>query len=276
MTMARLHGRMVALVAGAAGLCSLAATANADGYQRRAYAPVACCSWSGFYVGINGGYGFSANDDGVAWTETFAATPFFGPANAGSLDIAGGFAGIQLGYNAQMGPWVLGIEADFQGADISDETTGSITPYLAAGGVATMTSSNRVGWFGTLRPRLGYTWDRTLLYATGGLAWGGVTHTMRWVDNFGFLAQDRTSTSPTGYVVGGGIEHMLSCCWSIKVEYQYINLGSEHYIAPELFTPGAAAAATAFAIHTDTQTDFHTVRIGLNWKWDDRRDKPLK
>jgi opacity protein-like surface antigen len=69
---------------------------------------------------------------------------------------------------------------------------------------------------------------------------------------------------------------MLSCCWSIKVEYQYINLGSEHYIAPELFTPGAAAAATAFAIHTDTQTDFHTVRIGLNWKWDDRRDKPLK
>ncbi len=275
--MAKLNSRVVALVVGAAGLCGVAATASADGYERRASyaAPVAaCCSWSGFYVGINGGYGFSANDDGVAWNETFATLPFFGPVNGGSLNIAGGFAGLQVGYNAQMGHWVLGIEADFQGADISDDTTATTTPYLAAGGVATLTSSNTVGWFGTLRPRLGYAWDRTLIYGTGGFAWGGIKHSMFWIDNFGFSARDQTSSSEAGYVLGAGVEHMFSCCWSLKLEYQYINFGSQNYIAPELFGPGGAA--TAFAIHTDTQTDFHTVRIGLNYKFNDRREAPLK
>jgi outer membrane immunogenic protein len=272
--MAKLNSNLLALVVGAVGLCGLAATASADGYQKRGYAPAGCCfSWSGFYVGINGGYGFSADDEGVAWRETFNTTPFFGPGNGGSLDIAGGFGGIQLGYNFQNGRWVFGIEADLQGADISDQSAG-LTPYLA-GGTATFTSEHQVGWFGTLRPRLGYSWDRTLVYATGGFAWGQVKHSMRWTDGFGFEARDTTSSAEVGYAVGAGIEHAFNCCWSVKLEYQYIDLGSQHYVAPELFGPGGAA--TAFAIHTDTDTDFHTVRVGLNWKWHDRREaKPLK
>jgi len=277
--MSKLQSRVVALVVGATSLCGLAATANADGYERRVgYAPaVACCSWSGFYVGINGGYAFSANDDDPTWRETFATLPFFGPAPGGSLNIAGGFAGGQVGYNAQLGHWVLGIEADFQGADISDQSASSITPYLAPGGVATFTSTSRVGSFGSLRPRLGYAWDRTLVYATGGFAWGDVRHSMLWRDNFGFSAQDTTRNLETGYTVGAGFEHMFSCCWSVKLEYQYVNLGSQHYIAPELFTvSGTGGVATAFAINTDTQTDFHTVRVGLNYKFNDRREAPLK
>jgi outer membrane immunogenic protein len=97
---------------------------------------------------------------------------------------------------------------------------------------------------------------------------------MLWNDSAGFVARDQTSSSATGYVVGAGIEHAFSCCWSVKLEYQYINLGSEHYVAPELFIP-AGGIATAFAIHTDHDTDFHTVRLGLNWRWHDR-EKPLK
>jgi len=274
--MAKLHSRVVAFVVKTDGLSAVAATASADGYERRGYAPVACCfSWTGFYVGINGGYGFSARDEDVVWNETFATTPFFGPASAGSLNPAGAFGGVQVGYNQQLGSLVVGIEADLQGAGISDSATGVTTPYLAPGGVASMTSKNSVGWFGTVRPRLGFAWDRTLLYATGGLAWGGITHEMQWSDNFGFSTpQDRVSSSQVGYVLGGGIEYGFSHNLRLKLEYQYLDFGTTHYKAPELFGPGGAA--TAFAINTDTHTDFHTVRVGLNWKWDERREAPLK
>jgi outer membrane immunogenic protein len=276
--MAKLHCGVVALVVGAAGLCGLAAAASADGYVRRGYAPVAaCCSWSGMYIGINGGYGFSADDQAVVVTETVQAAPptISSSGVFGSLDAAGGFGGLQVGYNFQNGGWVFGIEADFQASDISDDAHGFIPNWLPGGLNATVDSSTKVGWFGTLRPRLGLAWDRTLVYATGGFAWGGVKHSLRFVDNFGFTAQDNSSNSQAGYVVGAGVEHMFNCCWSVKFEYQYINLGSEHYSAPLLFTAGGGAP-TVFRESTDVDTEFHTLRIGLNWKWDDRRDKPLK
>jgi outer membrane immunogenic protein len=124
-------------------------------------------------------------------------------------------------------------------------------------------TNNKVNRFGTLRPRLGLAWDRTLVYATGGLAWGNVEHTMRWRDSFGFTAFDHVAGMQVGYVVGGGIEHAFSRHVSLKLEYQYINLGSQHYTATEL---DAFAATSGFIVNTDTETDFHTVRLGLNFK----------
>lgn len=262
------------LAVGILGVFGASATASADGYGGPGIVVAPRSTWSGFYAGVNGGYGFAANSETVSILETFATTPFFGPANHGSLDIAGGFGGGQIGVNHQMGAWVVGLEADIQAADITDSSSGSVTPYLVAGGVATATTKNTVSAFGTVRPRIGFTWDRTLLYATGGLAWGEVQHSMNWADNFGFSASERKSTNQFGYVVGGGIEHAFSPRLSLKLEYQYIDLGSDHHKAPELFGPGGAA--TAFAVATDTQTDFHTVRIGLNYKFDDRREAPLK
>jgi outer membrane immunogenic protein len=267
--------RVVALAVGAAGLCGWAATASADGYvAKRGHAPAGCCfSWSGFYVGINGGYGWSADDNAVVNTETvnsvFSARGVFG-----SLDPSGGFGGAQVGWNAQTGPWVWGIEADFQAADISDDSTGTVINFLP-GLNATVDTATRVNWFGTLRTRLGFTWDRTMIYGTGGFAWGSVDHRFLFRDNFGFAARDASSSTETGYTVGAGIEHAFSCCWSVKFEYQYVNLGSQHYTAPLLFV-GGGGAATAFAEHTDVDTDFHTVRVGLNWRWHDREKKPLK
>jgi outer membrane immunogenic protein len=256
----------------AAGLFGSAAPALADGYERGVYAPR--FSWSGFYVGINGGYGFGAGSDAVIVTET-VNTVFSASGNFGSLDIAGPFGGAQIGYNAQMGSLVLGLEADIQVGDIADSSHGVVNDFLPGGLNATVDTTNRVGWFGTLRPRIGFAWDRTLVYATGGFAFGDVRHSMRFVDNFGFTGQDTTRSSQVGYTVGGGIEHAISAGWSLKAEYQYIDLGTQHYTAPLLFTAGGGAA-TVFAENTDTRTDFHTVRIGLNWKWDDRRGAPLK
>src|SRR5262249_52644394 len=130
------------------------------------------------------------------------------------------------------------------------------------------------GWFGTLRPRLGYAWDRTLVYATGGLAVAEITHSMRFVDNFGFTAQDHTTKQEAGWVVGGGVEQAFSAGWRPKLGDQCFPLGNEHYTAPLRFGPGGAT--TVFTENTDTRDNFHTVRLGLNYKFGLRDEAPLK
>jgi outer membrane immunogenic protein len=279
--MAKLQTSVIALAVAAGGLLGLSATASADGYVRGP-APVAgCCSWSGMYFGINGGYGWSATDNDVVVFETVQAQGVINPSGVGvfgSTSPSGGFGGLTVGYNFKgcCGPWVAGIEADFEGSGISDKSTGFVPNYLPGGLNATVDTNLQLTAFGTLRGRLGYSVGPTLLYATGGLAWGEVTHTMRFVDNFGFTAQDRSSDSRTGYVVGAGAEYMMSCCWSLKLEYQYINLGSEGWSAPLLFTAGGGAATVFRENQAKVDLDFHTVRVGLNYKFNDNRDAPLK
>jgi outer membrane immunogenic protein len=102
------------------GVCGATAAANADGYQRaRVAAPCCAFSWTGVYVGANGGYGWGPSDV-VHIDETFNGAPFFN-GNFGSLALSGGFGGFQVGGNFQMGAVVLGLESDFQWGDISDE-----------------------------------------------------------------------------------------------------------------------------------------------------------
>jgi outer membrane immunogenic protein len=261
----------IALAAGMLGLLGLASTASADGYVGRGGA---CCqySWTGFYVGINGGYGFAGHDQTVTVIETANAVPN-AAGNFGSLSIAGGFGGLQVGYNAQAGRWVLGVEADLQGGEISDKSQGVVNNFLP-GLNATVDTKNSVGWFGTLRPRIGYSWDRTLVYVTGGVAFGSIKHSLHFADNFNFAAQDNVSFAQIGYAVGGGVEHAFSSRLSIKFEYQYIDLGSHTHVAPLLF--GVPPVATVFSERTTTQTDFHTLRVGLNYKFGERGEAPLK
>ena len=128
--------------------------------------------------------------------------------------------------------------------------------------IYTIGTSNQVQRFGTVRARFGLAWDRTLVYGTAGLAWGRVSHTLVFEDNAGFTAFAHQSGTQVGYALGGGVEHMLSQRLSLKVEYQYIDLGSESYLVRENTT----GAGSAFFLNTDTQTDFHTVRLGLNYK----------
>ena len=127
---------IVGLTTAIVGLFGAATAVSADGYVGRGGA---CCqySWTGFYVGINGGYGFAGHDQTVTVIETFNGAPE-AAGNFGSLNIAGGFGGAQVGYNAQMGRWVLGVEADLQGGDISDKSHGVVNNFLPGGLNATV------------------------------------------------------------------------------------------------------------------------------------------
>lgn len=218
-------------------------------------APAVAYNWTGFYAGINGGYAFGSSRD-VTMSELFPAT---GPLvdSYGSLSPKGGFGGVQAGYNRQAGNFVFGLEGDIQGGDISDKTgrIGTATGYF-------LSTKSQVNWFGTVRPRIGYAFDNILIYATGGLAVGGVKYTQNYV-NGDFLAHPRTSKTRVGFAVGGGAEYALNEHWTAKLEYQYIDLGRSKISATEI----NGGEPTDYTIHTRLHTDFHTVRLGANYKF---------
>ena len=231
-------------------------------------------NWSGFYLGINGGYGWAGQSSRLnasAIDETLAT------ASASSkLWPEGGFGGGQLGFNVQRDRFVFGVEADIQGAGISGRT--STEAALGGGTVITDAwAKSTLDWFGTLRGRAGYAVGGTLLYATGGFAYGGVRDRLNQAvtssNAGGATAYDSASsgTTATGYVVGGGFETAITPTWSFKAEYQYIDLGSTllstatadgdlPYTCPGGTCSDNGSASTKF------NHIYNTVRVGLNYK----------
>ena len=207
-----------------------------------AYSPPAAYvetnSWAGFYAGINGGYGWG----GASGTTSFEGDAF------GRAQPQGGFGGGQIGYNFQSGSFVYGLETDFQGGDLSGRTAG-----ISANG-NDFASKDRTDWFGTARGRLGYSFGRTLIYGTGGFAYGDVRE--RAVDGGAVLAGSGTQT---GWVAGGGAEYKITPAWSLKGEYQYIDLSGSKLTG--LDATGAAASANG------ADSTFQTVRLGLNYSF---------
>lgn len=254
-----------------AALIALAATQPALAADAPYWAPPSAAApfnWNGFYIGANGGYAWHAGQEVELLTDNILPAPNnLGQATAASRGIfgniagAGWFYGGQVGYNFQLGPsWLVGVESDLQFSRIQNNVAGTITP---AGGVPITASANfNIDWFGTVRGRVGMVADSWLLFATAGLAYGQVGYNMFAVDTN--LLQTTLSTTDTkfGYVVGAGIEYMLTPNFILKGEYQYINLGSI----------GATAPVTPVAVPLETATlrsiaaAFHTFRLGLNFK----------
>jgi outer membrane immunogenic protein len=230
-------------------------------YKAPAVAPVVA-PWTGFYVGGNFGYGWSRDRD-VIVDETLDGAPFIdgtwpGFGRFGNLEMNGIFGGGQAGYNWQTGSWVLGIEADIQGADIDGSATATL-PYIDALDTITVTTTGKLDWFGTVRARLGFAWDRALFYATGGVAFGEVKYRQVMTDTFLFDAVGSGKSDSVGWTVGGGIEYLFAPNWSVKAEYQFLDFGTKRFTFPEIGPdPG-------FAISTDLRSEFHTARVGLNY-----------
>ena len=184
--------------------------------------------WTGAYIGVNAGGGFG----------TFKLTPNLG--SGLSLSSGGFLGGVQAGYNWQSGQMVYGVEADFQGSDVKASLSG-------IGGPGTELET-KVDWFGTLRARLGYTpVDRFMVYGTGGLAYG---HEKTSISGIGGTSFSKTKA---GWTVGGGAEYAINSNWTIKSEYLYTDLGKA------TFNVGANSI--------DVKVPFHTVRVGLNYKF---------
>jgi outer membrane immunogenic protein len=212
-------------------------------------------TWAGFYLGVNGGIGgfnsFEFRDDTFL---TATGTDFRRIAGDGIS--FGGFGGGQLGYNIQAGSFVYGIEADIQGSNIQ----GKAAEFQTVGTVGRIgTATQDIDFFGTVRGRLGYAWGGTLLYATGGFAYGGVKTSFAFEDSLGNHGRVSNSQTSTGWTAGAGVEYKIAPNWSLKGEYQFINLGSESVTGPLVLPADHSLRGS------ENNVEFHTVRVGLNY-----------
>jgi outer membrane immunogenic protein len=236
-------------------------------------------SWNGFYLGVNGGYGWSAASSGLnAWAEQDSALAA-GTAS-GKFSARGGFGGAQFGYNFQRERLVFGIETDIEGAGIGGKT--SLEAISSDTKVTTDASAkSNLDWFGTVRGRLGYAFGGTLVYATGGFAYGGIKQSLAETVTTDNAALSKTGTAgnnftATGYVVGGGVETAITPAWSLRAEYQYINLGTSKLAAGSDIPWGENNAKTdSGGASASFDNSFHTVRLGLNYKFNQTYE-PLK
>jgi outer membrane immunogenic protein len=260
------------LVSGVLGftLASVAAVASANAADM--YRPAEGVSlkdaplylpWNGAYIGVNGGYGWSAKDNslkGSAQAEVCEGSGEFPECGtitgtgAKTFGAAGGFGGGQIGYNIQRSHFVFGVEADIQAAAINGDATLSLL-----GGAASASAKSDLDWFGTLRGRAGLAFDNTLFYFTGGFAAGGVKDSLTVKPAIGAASTVSASDTKTGYVLGGGAEHLFNQAWSVKAEYQYLDLGADKLSASAGVAPFGAAATL------DAEHSYHTVRLGLNY-----------
>ena len=223
-------------------------------------------NWSGFYAGVNIGYGWGNADTGFRPLPDAVSFGALAPTTL-SPDPKGVLGGGQIGYNWQApgSRFVFGLEADIQGADIKGTaTTSPIIDIVGAsqGPDTFLQASQKLTWFGTVRARLGVTpVDRLLLYVTGGLAYGHVDYAANtsFSPDFGYpIAFGKTKV---GWTAGAGAEWAFAQNWSAKLEYLYLDLGDQSAIAnPNQANP-------PFQVGYDWKTQAHIVRAGVNYKF---------
>jgi outer membrane immunogenic protein len=263
-------------------------------------APAPVYSWNGWYAGLNVGGTWSNSDISVSSSnlqfcsesqgcggglETALASAQ-GATNVFSGKNSGIIAGVQLGYNWQVNSWVAGFEADIQGIGThnngreSSNATVGLSGDPSASVTTNLTVTKQIDYFGTVRGRLGWLVNPTLLvYGTGGLAYGGlksstsVSQTLNGdFTGVALFPSTNSSISETraGWTAGGGLEWMFIPQWSVKAEYLYYDLGNVTYsgqLVDAFTTPNQSPAPAFFTNNVQTTTRFNgnIVRLGLNY-----------
>ena len=263
----------------ALGSVVLAADLPARRAPPAAYVAVPVFTWTGIYIGGNAGYAFSDNNrivtTGQAAENVTTVALGARPGNV-TVNQDGFTGGGQIGYNQQIGNFVVGVEADAAYTDLQ-RTVNVVTTAPAAVGGAVATRNNvfrsSLDYLGTVRGRVGYAWDRVLVYGTGGFAYGDVTQS---ANLSGPVAANvlqftgRRSTMETGWAAGGGVEYAIpnwnwfgSSAVTLKAEALYYDLG-RRTIAVNL-VPGSGGVGTGY--NSRFETSGVIARGGINFKF---------
>jgi outer membrane immunogenic protein len=213
-----------------------------------AYVPavIPVYNWTGFYIGLNGGWGFAS---GNSTATLCCGSPADGASATGSGSINGGIFGGQAGANYQIDAFVFGLEGDW------DWSGQSRTDSFVCAAVCTGSETVKISWIATLRGRIGYAIDRVLVYATGGGAW---THTSDNVVFNGFGTVFNASTN-AGWTIGGGGEFAFAQNWTAKFEYLYIGTNVSQ--------TGALPAAIGGSVTETAKIHDSLIRAGINFKF---------
>src|SRR4051794_16082873 len=247
------------LAATAITTASISAASAADLPVRAAPPPIIAApifTWTGFYIGGNLGWGWrNSNNDPVILGGPgvpgglAGGTLIFDNNNDGAFTGGG-----QIGYNYQIGSWVIGVETDIQGIDNGNNTAVFIPGPGFTGTFVPGRFESSADWWGSTRVRAGVAFDRVLIYATGGVA---------YTDN------------DTGWAVGGGLEWALPTNWNLFGGSSAVTLGLEGlWVSIDqsdnnngsvgTFTPVAGGPVDVFLPRTNNDQDFFVARAKLN------------
>ena len=293
------------LAATAMGLIASQAASAADlghpVYKAPPPAPPPVQDWSGIYVGLEGGYGWGKQDFNPTFDPFFGAKfgggstfpcAIFGPctdSTIGSVDQSGWLFGGFVGAQKQWGSWVLGIEADFDGADIKGSSTaagsqvfdlpcsdceGSQHRTLTVN--QTQTINSKIDELGTVRGKVGWAWGQNwMFYGTGGLAWAHVKNDVSASQSHFFCGKsgscssvftDLSATgegglSMFGWSAGAGVDWKWQIdqgsAWVFGVEYLHYEFPSNTLT----FTNNQFGSGSTFGIDTKDRVDVVKGRI---------------
>jgi outer membrane immunogenic protein len=227
----------VALVALAVATPAAAADLGAR-YPVKAPPPVAAVwSWTGFYVGVNGGYGWGDSK----WSLLPAGL------NEGTHHTDGGTIGGQIGYNWQIGPWVVGLEAQGNWADFDGSNVSLVAPGF--------TNRTNIDAFGLFTGKVGYAFNNFMVYATGGAAVQSVDY--RYFTTAGGVTAGTADETRWGATVGAGFEYAFAPSWSAGLQYNHMFMGNRDVN----FAP-APNASDRIRLDTDVFTGRVNYRFG--------------
>jgi outer membrane immunogenic protein len=258
----------------------------------------AAYDWTGCYIGANAGWigsrdhvtlapsGTYLNPPGILAPPNFLGTGDFASniaalSNSYTRDGSGVLIGEQTGCNKQAGQYVFGAEFDAQWTSLKSSVNTSYAAFTDSGNpiftnsAHTEQASSRLEGLLTFRGRVGYAWDRLLLYVTGGLAVGeiksqtNVTFAATGALNAvydGAIHVGSTTTDRAGWVVGGGAEYAFAPHWSVKAELLYIDLGTVSLNAPLIAATTPFAVGAGYFWSTKIRERDDVARIGVNYK----------
>jgi outer membrane immunogenic protein len=208
-------------------------------------------SWGGFYIGGNLGAGWSRaslSDNFLSTFTTTTTTQFIG----------GGQVGVNYEFFSGV---VIGAEAMFDAFPNTNNTSTATLPAALGGTTGSVTFNNR--WVTTATGKLGYAWDRVLLYGKGGGAWVGSSNPGISINGVPATFTSSTSTSNFGWTAGIGVEWAFWGNWSARAEYDFIGLNNQS------FTVAGAPAPGSFAgdVININNRNIQMVTAGVNYKF---------
>jgi len=218
-------------------------------------APPPPFSWTGCYIGGNIG-AKRGSFDGEA--NLIGADPLLFPTLVfgGGDDETGFIGGGQAGCQWQTGQFVLGVEGDFDATNLERTfvSAGLVPPFVAGD---TFTLSN--DWQASIRGRLGWAFDRFMIYATGGVAWANFEAAAALVGTPFIVSADKTLT---GWTVGGGVEWAFTPNWSLGVEYRFSQFDRDDFgLGSFLLGP------VTFPLGVRAELETHEVTARVNYRF---------
>ena len=233
--------------------------ASADGYEggglKDTYRPA--FSWSGVYMGVHGGYGWG---DGEFEENLFQVAGIIPNSLSEDFDVDGGFGGVQLGMNKQIGNLVIGGELSLSGAGISGSSGQDCFDIATlTGGFVQADCGAEINWLLTGLARVGYAFDRTLIYGTAGWAVAGIDTSAELSIPLiaGLSLPSGTNDTADGFAFGAGFEYAVTDWASIGVQYLHADLKSD----------GSGLLLGGILTSGERNIDLDTVSARLNIRW---------